>query len=160
MLGIYSREHLLLAQELVVVLFGLGIEARVVIGIPGLRAGCAGVDRLVQTTEAARAGFPSPRVVAMSRLGISIVQQAGAASVLGSKLGSEQEQPQAVGMLEVRIGGQRLGFGTADQIVAGIVAQLSVRDLKEGLVVARVNRVAVKVSQIVVVRLNRAEHVV
>ncbi len=36
MLGINRRQHLLLAEELVVVLFGLGIEARLVIGIPRL----------------------------------------------------------------------------------------------------------------------------
>src|SRR5271154_3943673 len=102
MLGVNRRQHLLLAQELVVVLFGLGIEARIVIGIPGLRAGCGGIDRLVQTTQAPRAGLPGPRVVAMRRLGITITQEAGAASVLGRELGSEQEQPPAGGSLEVR----------------------------------------------------------
>src|SRR5208283_4586805 len=142
MLGVNRREHLLLAQELVVVLFSLGIEARIVIGIPGLRAGGGRVDRLVQTTQAPRAGLPSPRVVAMRRFGITITQQAGAASVLWRELGSEQEQPQAVGGLEVRIDRQRLHFGTADEVVTGVVAQLSVCDFEEGLVVARVHGVA------------------
>src|SRR5580704_7557213 len=96
----------------------------------------------------------------MSRLGITITQQAGAASVLRRELRSEQEQPQAVGMLEVRIDRQRLDFGTADQVVAGVVAELSVCDFEERLVVSAVNGVAVKVSQIVVVGLNRPEHVV
>src|SRR5580692_5924144 len=136
MLRINRREHLLLAQELVVVLFSLGIEARIVIGIPSLRAGRARVDRFVQTTKAPRAGFPGPRIVAMRRLGITIAEQTGAASVLGRELGSEQEQPQAVGMLEVRIDRQRLDIGTANEIVAGVVAELSVCDFEERLVVA------------------------
>src|ERR1700733_11970964 len=140
MLRINRREHLLLAQELVVVLFGLGIEARIVIGIPGLRAGRARVDRFVQTTKAPRAGFPGPRVVAMSRLTIPITQEAGAASVLRRELGSEQEQPQAVGTLEVGIDGQRLDFGTANEIVAGVVTELSVCDFEERFVVSAVNR--------------------
>src|SRR5579863_5829740 len=97
MLGINRRQHLLLADELVVVLFGLGIETRIMIGIPGLRSGRARVDRLVQTAQAARSGLPGPRIVAMSRVRVTITQQAGAAGVLGRELGPEQEQPQAVG---------------------------------------------------------------
>src|SRR3984957_17586331 len=160
MLGVYSREHLFLAEELVVVLLSLGIEARIVIGIPGLRAGRARIDRLVQTAQASRTGLPGPGVVTMSWIGITIAQQAGAASVLWGKLGTEQEQPQAIGLLEVRIGRQRLHFGSADEIVAGVVPELSIRDFEERLVVAAVNRVAVEVSQIVIVGLNRPENVV
>ncbi len=76
----------------------------------------------------------------MSRLGIPIAQQAGAASVLGRELGSEQEQPQAVGMLEVRIGGQRLDFCPADKVVTGVMSELSVGDFKERFVENRSNR--------------------
>src|SRR5258708_4259491 len=136
MLGVNRREHLFLAKELVVVLFGLGIETRIVIGIPGLRARRARIDRLVQTAQAPRAGLPGPRIVAMRRIGITIAQEAGAASVLGSESRAEQEQPQAVGLLEVGIDRQRLDFGAAYEIVTGIVAELSVCDFKERLVVA------------------------
>src|SRR5208283_4794516 len=160
MLGINRRQHFLLAQELVVVLFGLRIESRIVIGIPAVRAGRAREDCLVQTTQTPRAGLPSPGIVAMIGIGVTIAQQAGAASILWRKLGTEQEQPQSVGRLEVGIGGQRLDFGPADEVVTGIVAELAVQDFKERLVVAGVNRVAVEISQIVVVRLNRAEYVV
>src|SRR5260221_11853083 len=104
MLGVNRREHLFLANEFVVVLFGLGIEARIVIGIPGLRAGRARIDRLIQTAQAPRACLPGPGVITVSRIGITIAQQAGAASVLRSKLGPEQEQPQPIGFLEVWIG--------------------------------------------------------
>src|SRR5208282_62836 len=100
MLGVNRREHLFLANELVVVLFGLGIETRIVIGVPGLRAGRARVDGLVQTAQAPRAGRPGPGVVAMSRLGVTITQEAGATRVLGRQFRTEQEQPQAVGSLE------------------------------------------------------------
>src|ERR1700688_2350208 len=126
MLGVNRREHLFLAEELVVVLFSLGIEARIVIGIPGLRAGRARIDRLVQTAKAARAGLPGPGIVAMGRIGVTITQQSGAASVLGRELGSEQEQPQAVGLLEIGIDRQRLDFGAAYEIVARVVGELSV----------------------------------
>src|SRR6202167_2997291 len=160
MLGVNRREHLLLAQELVVVLFGLRIEPRIVIGIPGLRAGSARVNRLVQTAQAPRAGRPGPRIVAMRRIGVTIAQQAGAAGVLGRELGTEEEQPQAVGNLEIGVGGKRLDFGPADQVVTGVVAQLTVRDFKERLVVTGVNGVAVEISEVVVIRLNRAEYVV
>src|SRR5208283_1057344 len=125
-LGVNRREHLFLANELVVVLFGLGIETRIVIGIPGLRAGRARVDGLVQTAQAPRAGLPGPGVVAMRRIGVPIAQEAGAASVLRRKLGSEQEQPQAVGFLEIGIDRQRLDFGPADEVITGVVAELSV----------------------------------
>src|SRR5271156_3625535 len=102
MLGIIRREHLLLAQELVVVLLGLGIEARIVIGIPTLRARRGRIDRLVQTSQTPRARLPGPRIVAMIRIGVTIAQQASAACVLLRELGSEQEQPKSVGSLEVR----------------------------------------------------------
>src|SRR5208337_1831195 len=160
MLGVNRREHLLLAQELVVVLLGLGIETRIVIGIPGLRASRARIYRLVQTAQTPRAGLPGPSVVAVSRIPITIAQQAGAASVLGREFGTEQEQPQAVGSLEVGIDGQRLDFGSADEVVTGVVAELSVCNFKERLVVAGVNGVTIEIAEIVVVGLNRAPHVV
>jgi hypothetical protein len=121
MLRVNRREHLLLADELVVVLFGLGIEARIVIGIPGLRAGRARIDRLVQAAQASRAGRPRPGVVAVIRIGVAITQQAGAASVLGRELGPEQEQPQLLGLLEIRIAGNGLDFGAAGQVIVGIM---------------------------------------
>src|SRR5579862_7601788 len=148
MLGVNRRQHLLLADELVVVLFGLGIETRIMIGIPGLRSGRARVDRLVQTAQASRAGLPGPGIVAMSRIGVTITQQAGAAGVLGRKRGPEQEQPQPVGLLEVGIDRNRLDFGPADQIVTGIVPDLVIRDFKERLLVTSVNRIAIVISQI------------
>src|ERR1700730_11245320 len=126
MLGVNRREHLFLAEELIVVLLGLGIEARIVIGIPGLRAGRARIDRFVQTAQAPRTGLPGPGVVAMIRIGVTVAQQAGAASVLWSKLGTEKEQPQAIGFLEVRIGRQRFDFGSADEIVTGVMPELSI----------------------------------
>src|SRR5580704_18977947 len=155
MLGIHRREHLFFAEELIVVLLGLGIEARIVIRIPGLRASRARIDRLIQTAQAPRAGLPGPGVVAMSRLGVTIAQQAGPASVLWGKLGTEQEQPQAIGLFEVGIGRQRLHFGSTNEIVTGIVPELSIRDFEKGLVVAAVDRVAIEVAQIVIIRLNR-----
>src|SRR5208337_5388798 len=126
MLGVNRREHLLLAEELIVVLFGLGIETRIVIGVPAVRASRARIDRLVQTAQTPRARLPSPGVVAMSRFGVPITQQTGATTALGRKFGTEHEQPQAVGNLEVGIDGQRLDLGSADQVITGVVPRLIV----------------------------------
>src|SRR5215469_3640810 len=103
MFGVNCREHLLLANKLVVVLFGLGVEPRVVIGIPTLRAGRGRIDGLVQTSQTPRTGLPGPGIVAMIRIGVTIAQEAGSASVLRRKLRAEQEQPQAIGLLEIGI---------------------------------------------------------
>src|SRR5258708_38871060 len=89
-----------------------------------------------------------------------MTQQSGAAMILRSDVGTEPEPPETVGLLEIGIDRQRLDFSTADQIVAGVVAELSVGDFKKRLVGAGINRVAIEIAQIVVVRLNRAEHVV
>src|ERR1039458_8754276 len=151
MLGVNRREHLLLANELIVILFGLGIETRIVIGAEGLRVGRGRIHRLVQTAQAPRAGLPSPGVVSMSRIAVPITQQTAATLVLGRQFGTEQEQPQAVGNLEVGIDGNRLDLGSADEIITGIVPLLQVFDWKIGLLVAGVNRLAIEISQIVVV---------
>ncbi len=110
MLGVNRREHLFLTKEFVVVLFGLGIETRIVIGIPSLRAGRARIDPLVETAKAPRAGLPGPGIVAAIRISITIAQEAGTPGVLGREFGTEQEQPQAVGLLEVRIDRKRVDF--------------------------------------------------
>src|SRR5579862_5979305 len=120
MLGVNRREHLFLAKEFVVVLFGLGIETRIVIGIPGLRSGRARIDRFVQTAKAPRAGLPGPRIIAMRGIGVTIAEQAGAASVLGREFRTEQEQPQAVSFLEIGIDRQRLDFGATNEVITGI----------------------------------------
>src|SRR5208337_3777143 len=138
MLGVNRREHLLLANELIVVLFGLGIETRIVIGVPAPRAGRGRIDRLVQTAQAPRAGFPGPGVVAMIRFGVTIAQQAGATISLGRELRPEQEQPQAVGILEVRINRKRIDFGSPDEVITRVVSELVEVDLKKGLVDAGV----------------------
>src|SRR5260370_16645419 len=93
MVGVNGREHFLLAKEFVVVLFGLWIEPRIVIGIEGLRAGRARIKRLIQTAQASRAGLPGPGIVAMSRIGITIPQQAAPATILSRELRAKQKQP-------------------------------------------------------------------
>src|SRR5271163_2705346 len=142
MLGVYGPKHLLLAEELVIVLFSLWIEPRIVIGIERLRSRCGRGEGLVEPAQAPRARRPCPGVVTARRAGVPITQQAGAASVLRRELRAEQEQPQPVGSLEIRIDRQRLYFGAADEIITGVVAQLSVGDFEEGLVVPGINRIA------------------
>src|SRR5271166_2649429 len=120
MLSVDNREHLFLAEELVVVLFGLGIEPRKVIGIPSRRAGRGRHVRLAQAAQTPRAGVPDPLVIAVLWIGVAITQEAEAATVLWRELGTKQEQPQAVGLLEVRIDGNGLDFGPAHQVVTGV----------------------------------------
>src|ERR1039458_1938512 len=91
----------------------------------------------------------------MSRIGVPITQQTGATFILGREFGTEQEQPQAVGNLEVGIDGHWLDLGSADEVITGVVPRLIVPECKEGLVDAGVNRVAIEISQVVVIALNR-----
>src|ERR1019366_4349463 len=155
MLGVNRRQHLLLAEELIVVLFGLGIETRIAIGVKALRGGRGRIHRLAQTAQAPRAGLPGPGVVAMSRFAVPITQQTAATFILGREFGTEQEQPQAVGNLEVGIDRKRLDLGSADQVITGVVPRLIIPDCKVGLVVAAVNRVAIVIPQVVVVSADR-----
>src|SRR5208282_1685346 len=155
MLGVHRRKHLLLAEELIVVLFGLGIEARIAIGVKALRGGRGRIHRLVQTAQAPRAGLPTPRVVAMIRIAVPITQQAAATFILRREFGTEQEQPQAVGNLVVGIDRKRLDLGSANEIITGVVPRLVVPNCKVGLVVAAVNRVAIVISQVVIVIADR-----
>src|SRR5208337_2658066 len=64
------------------------------------------------------------------------------------------------GGLEIRIRRQRLHFGTADQIVAGVMSDLEILDLAGLRALLLVLGIAVVESQIVVIRGDRAEDVV
>src|SRR6202041_259238 len=107
---------------LVVVLFSLGIESRIVIRVEALCSGCRAVERLVQTSHAAAAGIPRPGVVTLLGRCVAISNQALSARFLRREQRIQAEQPQAAGLLEVGIDRQRLYFRAADQIVAGVVA--------------------------------------
>src|SRR6202795_2936291 len=115
MLRMNHREHLFLAQEFVVVLFSLGIESRIVIGIEALRSGRGAVERLAQTSHAAAARIPRPGVVTLLGRCIAISNQALAARFLRREQWIQAEQPQAPGLLEVGIYRHRLHFGAADR---------------------------------------------
>src|SRR5260370_26662143 len=128
MLRMNHREHLFLAQELVVVLFGLRIEARIVIGIEALCSGRGAVERLVQASHAAAARIPRPGIVTLLRSSVAKTNQALAACFLRREQRIEAEQPEAAGLLEVGIDRQRLYFGAPNQIVTGVVADLDVVD--------------------------------
>src|SRR5713101_1618160 len=75
MLGVCDSEHLALTEKLVIVLLGLGVEARVMIGVPGLRAGRRAQQPFVEAANPARAGIPAPVVVGAVRLLIAITNQ-------------------------------------------------------------------------------------
>src|SRR5271167_3303652 len=107
MLGVDRREHVLLTQVFVAVLLGLGIEAGVVIGIVALRTGGAGKNRLAQATHTTGAGVPVPAVIAAVRIGVAIADESCSSRLRRGEHGIQSEQPQAPGLLEVRINRER-----------------------------------------------------
>src|SRR5215472_1963375 len=134
MQGMDSRQHVLLTQELVVVLLGLGIETRIVIGIPGVSGSTTGrgrraQDGLVDAADAAAASADSPAIVALARIGVAPPDEAGTTDFIRRKDRVQAKQPVAARGLKIRIDRRRLDFGTAHQVVAHIVADLKVLDL-------------------------------
>src|SRR5258708_31083903 len=75
MLGVCDREHPALAEKLVIVFLGLGVEARVMIRVPGLRAGRRALHRFVEAANPTAAGIPPPVVVAAISRRISTTNQ-------------------------------------------------------------------------------------
>ena len=156
----HGREHLPLTQELVVVLLGLGVEARIVIRIVALRTGGGGEHRLVQAPHTTGAGLPIPAVVAAFRIRVAIADQALAARFLRREQRIESEQPQAPRLLEVRIDRHWLDFGPSEEVVPGVMTDLDVVDDVLFLAGTNVLALAIVEAQIVVVSADRTEHVV
>src|SRR5271156_926509 len=96
MLGVCDTQHLAFTEEFIVVLLGLGVEARVVIGIPGLWAGRRALQCLVEAPNPAVSGVPAPIVVATVGLLVPIADETFAALSLRRKHREEPEQPQTV----------------------------------------------------------------
>src|SRR5215469_753898 len=93
-----SRQHVLLTQELVGVLLGLGIEARIVIGIPGVSRSTTGGSRraqdgLVNTADAAAASADTPAIVTLARIGVAPPDEAGATDFIRRQDGIQAKQP-------------------------------------------------------------------
>src|SRR5258706_10098775 len=78
----HRGEHVLLAEELVVVLFRLGYEARIVIGIPRKREGRHTLECVVEAANSARAGDPSPERIGLARVCETKTQSADSAMLL------------------------------------------------------------------------------
>src|SRR5262249_44845048 len=99
-----SRQHVLLTQELVGVLLGLGIEARIMIGIPGVSRSTArgrrAQDRLVDTADAAAASLEAPGIVALARIGVAPADEAGSTDFIRRKDRIQAKQPVAAGGLK------------------------------------------------------------
>src|SRR5271163_1270039 len=160
MLRVGDAQHLALTQEPVVVLLSLGIEAGVMVGVPGLRAGGRALQRLVEAADAALTGIPVPIIVTAIGLLITKANNSLAAFGLRRQHGIKAEEPQAVGLLEVRIDRRRLNLDAADQVITGVVAYLIILDHVVGLVASAVYAFAVIKAQVVVVGQERAEDVV
>src|SRR3984893_5120539 len=164
MYGVDCREHVSLAQELIQVLLGLGVEAERGTGIPRMSGGSAGGGRthdgLVDAADAARAGIEAPDIVASFRIGVTPSDEPGPANFLRSKNRIEAEQPVAASSLEIGIGRERLDFGAANEVVTGVMTDLEILDLAGLRALLLVLGIAVVESQIVVIRSDRAEDVV
>src|SRR5580700_6674280 len=164
MYGVDCREHVSLAQELIQVLLGLGVETRIVIGIPRMSGGSAGGGRthdgLVDAADAARAGIEAPDIVAALRISVTPSDESGTSNFLRRENRIEAEQPVAAGSLEIGIGRERLDFGAADEVVTGVVSDLEILDLAGLGALLLVLGIAVVESQVVVIRSDRAEDVV
>src|ERR1700682_653279 len=95
----------------------------------GSRGGRRAHDRFVDTADTARTSVKRPDVVATLRIGIAPTDKSGSPNFLRREQRIEAEDPVAAGGLEIRIGRQRLDFGAADQVIAGVVADLEVLNL-------------------------------
>src|SRR5216683_1460040 len=99
MLSVDRREHILLAQEFVEVLLGLGIEARVMIGIPRVGRSAArggrAHDGLVDAADTARTGVEAPDIVATVRIGVTPSDETRSANLVWRKDRIQSEQPVA-----------------------------------------------------------------
>src|SRR5258708_7344130 len=97
MRGVNAAEHRPLAHELVVVFLGLGIEARVMIGIPrecgGSRSGRRTQDRLVNPSDPAGVCVPAPCIVALAGISIAPADESDAPNLLGGKHWIQAKQP-------------------------------------------------------------------
>src|ERR1700733_2997221 len=119
MLGVQRPEHVVLAEEFVVVLLGLRIESRIVIGVPRVRRGPArsgrgAQDRFIDAAKRARACTKTPGIVTTLRIGIAPADETRPANFLGSKEWIQREQPVASGRAEVGVSRNRLHLGAAN----------------------------------------------
>src|SRR5260370_39114491 len=97
MRGMNVCEHRLLDHELVVVFIGLGVEARLMIGIPrecgGTRSGSRTQDRFVNAPDPAGVCVPAPCVVALAGISIAPADESDAPNLLGGKHWIQAKQP-------------------------------------------------------------------
>src|SRR6202043_295444 len=107
------------------------------------------LQRLVEPANPAGAGIPAPVVIAAVGLLIAKANEPAAALGLRREHRIEAEQPQTVGLLEIRIDRHRLDFDPADQIVTGVMSDLIILDYVVGLVLSAVHALAIVEAQIV-----------
>jgi len=162
MLRVHGGEHVLLAQQLVVVLFGLRIEARIVIRIPrecrGSRSRSRTQDRLVNPAHAAAARPNAPGVVTAISTFITPADEPDATDFHRRQHRVQTEDPEPAGHLKVRVNRHRLDLGAADQVVAHVVTNLEVFDLLGLCSMGLIFGIAVVKAQIVVIRVERLVH--
>src|SRR5271156_2150011 len=157
---VHRGEQLLFAQKFIIVLLGLRVEARVMIRVEGLSAGRGAQDRLIQAAYAAAAGIPVPAVIATLRIRVAEADNSCSARILGREHRVKREQPEPVGLFEVWIDRQRLHLGAANQVVTRIVTDFYVVDYLLLLAGANILALTVKIAEVVIVALDRPEHVV
>src|SRR5262252_9870789 len=75
MLGMHHGEHLLVAEEAIVILLGLGVETGIVVRIPGGRTRRRAHHVLVEPPPAPGPVSPRPVVVATIRIRVAIADE-------------------------------------------------------------------------------------
>src|SRR5258707_3248881 len=95
----HAAQHVLFADEFIIVLLNLGVEAGVVIGIPRERCGAGGGGRaqdvFVDATDAARTGIERPGVVAFVGIGVTPAYEANPVKLLWCQHWIDAKYPQA-----------------------------------------------------------------
>src|SRR5260370_28642413 len=119
--------------------------------VPGLRAGRRGLLRLVETADSARSRIPAPIVVAPVGLLIAESDESLTSLSLRRKHRVKPEQPEPIGLLEIRIDRHRLDLDAPDQIITGVMSDLIILDHVVGLFAPPVYALAIVKSQVVVV---------
>src|SRR5271168_1301485 len=149
--SMHRGEQLFLAQKFVIVLLGLRVEARVMIGVEGLGTRRGAQNRLVQAADAAAAGVPVPAVVAALRISVTEADNSRSSRILGREHRVKREQPEPAGLFEVGIDRQRLHLGAANQVVTRIVTDFYVVNYLLLLAGANILALTVKIAEIVIV---------
>src|SRR5258705_5962010 len=104
MLSMHHAQHFLFTQEFPIVFFDLGVEPRIMVGLPSsIRTGFDAQTRLIQPPNAPRAGIPVPTVIASCGIGVAVANEASASQLLWGQRGVQSKKPVSPSLLEIGV---------------------------------------------------------